>query len=373
MKVKHVKIKIKDLANRYKNDEETGQVIGYGDKLNIRPPYQREFVYNDDQRNEVIYTVMKNFPLNIMYWAKTEDDSFEVLDGQQRTLSICQYVNGDFSILKDGLPFCFHSLTEYEKRCILNYELDVYQCEGNDKEKLDWFKVVNISGEKLTDQELRNVVYTGQWLVESKRKFSARNCEAYKLVKDYIKVSPIRQEYLETILKWISDRNECEIEDYMSAHQHDENCDELWEYFNSVIEWVKLTFPLYRKEMKSVNWGSLFNKFYQNSYDSNELENKVESLMLDDDVTNKIGIYDYVLSGNERSLSLRKFTEGMKRQVYEKQKGKCPKCINEGLSNSFDINEMESDHLVPWCKGGKTTLNNCQLLCKKHNRLKGGI
>jgi uncharacterized protein with ParB-like and HNH nuclease domain len=196
-------------SEKYVDNAEEG-VVGYNGKLNIRPKYQREFVYDDKKRNAVIDTICKDFPLNVMYWVKNEDGTFEVLDGQQRTISFCQYVKSDFSVDNRA----FHNLTNTEKEQILNYKLMVYFCEGNDKEKLDWFKIINIAGEKLTDQELRNAVYTGTWLTNAKSIFSKSNCAAYLLSKDYVNGSPIRQEILETALSWISNG---EIEKYMSC------------------------------------------------------------------------------------------------------------------------------------------------------------
>ena len=357
MKIELKEILVKDVANDYVDSEEEG-VIGYNGKLNIRPKYQREFVYDDKKRNAVIETINKNFPLNVMYWVKNEDGTFEVLDGQQRTISFCQYINGDFSINNKY----YHNLTQAEKDKIDNYKLMIYFCEGNDKEKLDWFKIINIAGEKLTDQELRNAVYTGPWLTSAKMHFSKTGCAAYLLAKDYVSGSPIRQEYLETALKWISNNN---VEEYMSIHQHDPNANELWIYFRNVIEWVKLTFTTYRREMKGINWGQLYNQFYQNTYNTNKLEEEIKKLMIDDDVNNKKGIYYYVLTRDEKYLNIRAFSEQQRRSAYEKQQGICAIC-----HRYFDINQMEADHITPWREGGRTVLENCQMLCKECNRRK---
>src|SRR5688572_23942301 len=300
MKIELHEIAVRDVAEKYVDNDEEG-VVGYNGKLNIRPKYQREFVYDDKKRNAVIDTIRKDFPLNVMYWVKNEDGTFEVLDGQQRTISFCQYVNSDFSVDNRA----FHNLTNTEKEKILNYKLMVYFCEGNDKEKLDWFKIINIAGEKLTDQELRNAVYTGTWLTNAKSIFSKSNCAAYLLSKDYVNGSPIRQEILETALSWIS---KGEIEKYMSVHQHDPNANELWMYFKNVIEWVKLTFTVYRKEMKGVNWGALYDEFKDEILDTNKLEQEIQALMMDDDVTKKKGIYPYVLTRDEKHLNIRTFT-----------------------------------------------------------------
>src|SRR3990167_6977033 len=321
MKIELHRIKIRAVIDGYKDSAEEG-VVAYGGKLDVRPKYQREFVYKDKQRDEVIDTVKKSFPLNVMYWVKTNEDSFEVLDGQQRTISIGQYVNGDFSVDFNGRTAMFHNLTKEEQEQILDYELMVYFCEGTDKEKLDWFKIINIAGEKLTDQELRNAVYTGSWLSDAKLKFSKSNCAAYLLANDggaLLTGSPIRQEYLETALSWISEEK---IEDYMAKHQHEKSADELWEYFQNVIAWVRENLTNYRREMNSVEWGELYNKFKDKKLNAGKLEAEVKELMQDEDVTKKSGIYPYVLTRQEKYLSIRAFTEKMKREAYEKQKGK---------------------------------------------------
>jgi hypothetical protein len=361
MKIELKEITIAEVVEDYKDSQEEG-VTGFGGKLDIRPKYQREFVYKDKQRDAVIETVRKNFPLNVMYWVKNSDDSYEVLDGQQRTISICEYVKGDFS-----LEFqYFHNLTADEQEQILNYKLMVYFCEGTDKEKLDWFKTINIAGEKLTDQELRNAIYTGTWLSDAKRYFSKSGCAAYGLASDYLNGSPIRQDYLEATIYWIANG---QIEGYMASHQHDPNANELWLYFQSVISWVKVTFPNYRKEMKGLDWGFLYNEFKDKPQDSKKLEDEIATLMQDEDVTAKKGIYSYVLTRNEKHLNIRGFTDKQKREAYERQKGICPKC---GKSKHYELSEMEADHIKPWHEGGKTEPTNCQMLCKMHNRIKSG-
>ena len=366
MKIELHEIKIEEICTGYVDNAEEG-VVGYGGKLNIRPKYQREFVYDETKRNAVIDTIMKGFPLNVMYWVKNDDGTYEVMDGQQRTVSFCQYFNNDFSVENR----MFVNLTETEKRRFLDYRVLVYFCEGNDKEKLDWFRIINIAGEKLTDQELRNATYTGPWLTHAKSVFSKSNCAAYLHAKDYVVGSPIRQELLETALKWISKGR---IEDYMAAHQHMPNANELWTYFKNVVDWVKITFPHYRKEMKGVNWGELYDEFNACTFDTSKLENEITQLMLDDDVSNKKGIYFYVLTHKEKYLNIRAFTESQKRQAYEKQQGICPYCAREGRPDvHYSIEEMEADHITPWIDGGKTSAENCQMLCKEHNRRKSDI
>ena len=360
MKIELHEIMIREITENYVDNAENG-VTGYNGKLNIRPKYQREFVYKDKQRNAVIETIVKGFPLNVMYWVKNSDEAFEVLDGQQRTISFCQYVNGDFSINSRA----FQNLTITEQQQILDYKVMVYFCEGNDKEKLDWFKIINIAGEKLTDQELRNAVYTGPWLSDAKLKFSKSNCAAYLQGNKYLNGDPIRQDYLETALKWINNGNIC---DYMSAHQHDPNANELFFYFRSVIDWVENTFIKYRKEMKGTDWGFLYNQYKDIIVDTSALEREIATLMADDDVTSKKGIYPYVLTRQEKYLSVRAFDNRMKRTAYEKQNGICKKC-----GKHFELEQMEADHITPWSQGGKTLAENCQMLCKDCNRKKSDI
>lgn len=357
MKIELNEITVRDVAEGYVDNAEEG-VVGYGGRLNIRPKYQREFVYDDKKRNAVLDTIFKAFPLNVMYWVKNEDGSFEVLDGQQRTISFCQYVQGDFSIDNRA----FHNLTETEKEQILDYRLMVYFCEGNDREKLDWFKTINIAGEKLTDQELRNAVYTGTWLTNAKSVFSKSGCAAYLLSKDYVSGSPIRQDILQTAIDWMSGG---EIAGYMSAHQHDPNANELWTYFRNVIDWIKLTFTKYRREMKGINWGVLYNEFKDELVDTDELEKEIQALMMDDEVTSQKGIYPYILTRNEKYLNIRAFTESQRRAAYESQAGICTDC-----KKHFKYEEMEADHITPWSQGGKTDSENCQMLCRPCNRKK---
>ena len=327
MKIELHEIPVRDVVAGYVDSAENG-IVGYGGKLNIRPAFQREFIYKDKQRDEVIRTITKQFPLNVMYWVKDDNGNYELLDGQQRTISICQYVNGDFSL--DHLAF--HNLTDTEREQILDYKLMIYICEGTDKEKLDWFKIINIAG-------------------------------------DYLSGSAIRQNYLETAIKWIAARDGIEIEDYMSKHQHDTNCNELWLYFQSVISWVKATFPTFRKKLMSgLEWGIYYNKYGANAHDPKAYEKRIVALLDDEDVSNQKGIYEYLLDGNEKHLSIRAFSPKMARTAYERQKGICPKC-----GKRFEIEEMQADHITPWSKGGKTISENCQMLCADCNRRKSNL
>lgn len=375
MKIELRKVTVREVAEDYRDNDEDG-VVGYGGKLNIRPKYQREFVYNARQRDAVIETIRRGFPLNVMYWAVNEDGSYEVLDGQQRTISFCQYAAGDFSISIDGHPMAMHNLTQPQKDQILNYELMVYVCEGNDQDKLDWFKTINIAGAELTPQELRNAVYTGPWLTHAKSIFSKTNGPAYGLSSKYVTGTPIRQELLEKALKWKSGGK---LEQYMSDHQHDQDASELWTYFQNVIRWVQETFTTYRKEMRGIEWGPLYDCYKDQQFDTDELERRTAELMQDFDVTAHKGIYTYLLTGDERHLSIRQFNDRDKRAAYERQNHKCAngsRCRtpgNDDGQHAFEIGEMEGDHIKPWSKGGKTIAENCQMLCIPCNRDKSDL
>lgn len=349
-------VTVGELVEKYQDNDEEG-VIGYGGKLNIRPPYQREFVYSDKQREAVIETVTRGFPLNTMYWA-VSSSGFEIIDGQQRTVSICQYVAGIFSYKNRY----FHNLQQDEKDAILGYKLTVYKCQGTDSEKLDWFRTINIAGEKLTDQELRNAVYAGSWTADAKRYFSKTECPAWRIANKYMEGSAIRQDYLEKAIAWMNDGD---IDGYMATHQHDTSANPLWLYFQSVISWIKATFPKHRKEMKGIAWGLLYNGHKDDNLDPAMLESETSRLMADDEVTKKKGIYEYLLTGDEKHLSLRAFTKTDKTTLYERQKGICPTC-----KEHFEIEKMEADHVTPWSQGGKTELSNGQMLCRDCNRRK---
>lgn len=369
MDITPVEITVRDLVKDFEDNAENG-VRAYGKKLDIRPPYQREFVYNDKQRAKVIETVTKGFPLNTMYWAKRKDGTYEIIDGQQRTLSICQYVNNEFTFNYKN----FKTLQESEKEKLLNYKLSVYICDGDDKEKLDWFETINIAGAELTKQELRNAVYSGIWVTDAKRLFSKTNCAAYNIGSKYVSGELNRQAYLETAIKWISGaKNDGEIREYMANHVDDENAQPLFDYFSDVINWVKKLFPTYRKQMKSIDWGVLYKLYGSSSaFTAEGLEIEVSKLMQDtDEVQDQKGIYWYVFDHDKHHLNLRQFSDHQKTIMYERQNGICPMCKGTANENKkWDISEMDGDHIISWSKGGKTVLENGQMLCRKHNHEK---
>ena len=364
-------IPIREITEGYSDNEEGG-VTGYGGRLNIRPPFQREFIYTEPQQKAVINTILNGFPLNVMYWVRNDSGGFEMLDGQQRTISICRYVNNVFSIdLHPNDPISFVNLPEPQKEQILNYALMIYICDGNDKEKLDWFETVNIAGEQLNPQERRNAIYSGPWITDAKRYFSRNNCAA-KNYSDYLKGTCNRQDYLETVIKWIAHRDGIKGDDsvssYMNIHSKDKDSREMFLYFQSVMNWVQYLFTTYRKDMNRVEWGVLYNLYGKKTdLTPEEMEETVSRLMADEDVSSKAGIYEYVFDGDERHLSIRKFPNRDKRAAYERQKGICPHC-----KKHYEYEQMEADHITPWSKGGHTEPENCQVLCRACNRKKGG-
>lgn len=387
MNIKLKPITVGDIIKNYKDGAEEG-VVGYNGKLNIRPAYQREFVYKDEQRNEVIRTVMRGypstaFPLNVMYWAKTDEDNYELIDGQQRTISLCQYANNEFSIIIDGIPKNFDNLSPEKKDYFLNYELQVYVCSGTPEQRLEWFSIINIAGEPLTPQELLNANYTGPWLSSAKRYFMKGNSAAYGLANKYteIEATQSRGKGLETAIRWISKDN---IKQYMADHQNDKNADALWLHFKKVIEWVQNTFTDYYREMKGLNWGQLYDKYHKQTNDPKKVSEQVQKLHGDLYVKNIKGIFEYILGGSSdtKLLDVRMFEDPIKRSVYASQtktakaKGKsnCPDCAmghDANKSKIWDLNEMEADHVSAWSKSGSTDAKNCEMLCIRHNRAKG--
>jgi hypothetical protein len=268
---------------------------------------------------------------------------------------------------ESGAPQFFTNLDAEQKKNILDYQIDIVVCKGTTSEKLKLFQRLNVAGAVLTDQELLNAVYTGRWLTDAKRRFSKTNCVAFKIGNKLLTGTPIRQDYLETALYWISDGEKGGIAKYMSQHQNDTDSLPLWNYFSNVIEWVNTKFPNYRREMKGIDWGLLYNQYGSGSYDSDVLEAQIKTLMADDDVTAKKGIYEFLLSGGvkENKLNIRAFTESQKRTAYEKQGGICPIC-----GERHEYEKMEGDHITPWSQGGKTVPENLQMICKSCNRKK---
>lgn len=403
MSINLTQIKLRDLFDGYVNSDEDG-VIGYHGRLDIRPKYQREFIYDEKEQIAVIGTVKQGFPLNTMYWAVARDengdkildangnDTYELMDGQQRTISICEF-------LANHLVVNFQKFFNIQKSTpdiadkILDYELQVYICDGTVSDKLAWFKTINIAGKPLTEQELLNAQYVGEWLIKAKEYFSKTSCNAAELIvirgkkaSDYMSGSPLRQDYLSTVLQWIADYQKLTPrsdagDTYMANHQGDATATEIKNYYVSVMEWVGSKFKAYRKEMKGLPWGYWYNKYQRGELANNiisktadEIEAEIQRLIGDDEVETVKGIYEYIIDGEEKHLSLRQFDDKIKRKVYENQNHKCPYCDQsigghtyaQGVTE-YDYKDMEGDHIVPWSQGGKTEIDNCQMLCKWHN------
>ena len=371
MTIKQTEVTVREITQGYTNNDEQG-VRGFGGLLDIRPPYQREFIYNEKEQEAVITTVLNGYPLNVMYWVKRSDDAecpYEVMDGQQRTLSLCEYVAGKFS--HDFKNF-FNQPMDVQNK-ILDYKLTVYVCEGEASEKLEWFKTINIAGKALNEQEINNAIYAGPFVSDAKRHFSKSNCGAYRLGKDLVNGTPIRQDFFKKALEWMAEHetrngHRQTAVGYMAQHQHDPNANNLWSYFQNVLNWAMTNFSLkkFKKIMKGLNWAELYDKYRNETLNTEELERRISALIRDSEIQKQTGIIPYVLTGDERHLDLRSFPEDIKLAVWERQSHICPICGKE-----FDFEFMEGDHITPWREGGRTVTENCQMLCRECNRRKG--
>lgn len=370
MTIKQIEVTVGEVTDGYVNNDELG-VRGYGGRLDIRPAYQREFIYNEREQQAVISTVLHGYPLNVMYWVRRGEDAdcpYEVMDGQQRTLSLCEYVAGHFSHEFKN----FFNQPEDVRRRILDYRLTVYVCEGEASEKLEWFRTINIAGKPLNEQEINNAVYAGPFVSDAKRHFSKTNCGAYRLGRDLVNGSPIRQDFLKKALEWMADHETRQghrqtVVGYMDAHRRDPNANNLWTYFQNVLNWAITNFDLkrFRKIMKGLDWALLYDNYHDSTLDTASLGARISQLMRDSEIQRQSGIIPYVLDGDERHLDLRAFPEDIKLAVWEEQRHICPVCRRE-----FDYEFMEGDHIVPWSKGGRTVKENCQMLCRDCNRRK---
>lgn len=371
MTIKQTEVTVREITKGYTNNDEQG-VRGFGGLLDIRPPYQREFIYNEKEQEAVITTVLNGYPLNVMYWVKRSDDAecpYEVMDGQQRTLSLCEYVAGKFS--HDFKNF-FNQPMDVQNK-ILDYKLTVYVCEGEASEKLEWFKTINIAGKALNEQEINNAIYAGPFVSDAKRHFSKSNCGAYRLGKDLVNGTPIRQDFFKKALEWMAEHetrngHRQTAVGYMAQHQHDPNANNLWSYFQNVLNWAMTNFSLkkFKKIMKGLNWAELYDKYRTETLNTEELERRISALIRDGEIQKQTGIIPYVLTGDERHLDLRSFPEDIKLAVWERQSHICPICGKE-----FDFEFMEGDHITPWRERGRTVTENCQMLCRECNRRKG--
>ena len=377
MKINMMKLPVRELIKGFSEDDTTSRVVAWDGKLDVRPEYQREYVYDDNQRDAVINTILKGFPLNIMYFVDRQDGTYEVLDGQQRIISICRYATN--SAISVKIPAAtggyntvnFPNLFDEDSKQFLDYELQVYVCEGTDKEKTEWFQIINIAGEELEKQEILNAVYHSKWLTDAKSVFSRRNCAAYKNYGKYMNGDYIRQKYLETAFTWAADAEgitgKDAVKTYMQKHRQDDNANDLWKYFEDVFEWVKTVFgKKVLPSMKGVKWGLLYNEHKDDNLDPEQIQADMNKLMEDPEVEKKAGIYEYLLShrtvNDEKVLSLRQFSMEDRLTMYARQLNKCAIC-----NKTFDMKDMHADHVKPWSRGGKTTLDNGQMLCTTCN------
>ena len=371
MTIDEMDVTVGQVVDGYINNDEQG-VRGFGGLLDIRPPYQREFIYNEKEQQAVITTVLNGYPLNVMYWVRRSDDAecpYEVMDGQQRTLSLCEYVAGKFSY--DFKNF-FNQPTDIQKK-ILDYKLKVYVCQGDASEKLNWFQTINIAGKVLNEQEINNAIFAGPFVSDAKRHFSKKNSGGERLGKDLVNGSPIRQDFLKKALEWMADHETRQghrqtVKGYMADHQHDPNANNLWSYFQTVLNWAITNFDMkkFKKIMKGLDWAGLYDRFGSSTLDTAALAQRISVLMRDSEIQKQSGIIPYVLTGDEHYLDLRAFPDDIKLAVWEKQNHICPHCGKE-----FDFEFMEGDHITPWRDGGRTVIENCQMLCMECNRRKG--
>ncbi|CAI2672092.1 hypothetical protein AKUA2101_TOXIN100090 (plasmid) [Apilactobacillus kunkeei] len=365
------------------NDYEGKGLFGLSGKLTIQPEYQRNYIYADGKRDAAcIDSILKGYPLGLIYFNKISGDSFEVLDGQQRITSIGRFITGKFAILdSNNNRNYFSGLSTDQQQKILTYKLLIYECKGSESEIKEWFKTINIVGIPLNSQELLNSVYSGPFVTKAKEEFSNSQNANIQKWSVYIKGSANRQDFLKTALEWISrDDNEA----YMSKHRNDDNINELQNYFNSIIDWASTTFYDTPKEMNQVDWGLLYEKYHSGSYNLDNINERVQELYEDPDVTKKAGIFEYILGGEKdpKLLNIRAFSQTDINSKYAEQTNKakkngisnCPTCNTDIEFNHTDTiwpkNKMEGDHIIPWSKGGKTEKENLQMLCKHHNSMK---
>jgi len=378
-------ITVADICNGFVYNQLEGKgLFGLGGKLTIQPEYQRNYLYADGggkKEAAVIESLLKGYPLGLIYFNKVAKDKFEVLDGQQRITSIGRFVTGKFAIMDSGNPKYFDSLPADQRTIIQKSKLLIYECEGLEKEIKDWFETINIAGVELKPQERLNAIFSGPFVTLAKAEFSNSQNANIQKWSAYVKGSVNRQEFLECALDWVSKGN---VDDYMSRHRHDKNIKELKAYFNSVIDWVSTVFVDVEGEMRGLEWGRLYEKYHNTSYDPTKVSKEVQKLYGDPFVKNRKGIFEYILGGSvdTKLLDVRVFDEVIKKSVYSTQTAKaekkgesnCPLCVvghDANKSKIWKLTEMDADHVAAWSKGGSTDIKNCQMLCKTHNRAKG--
>lgn len=386
MTIERIYVKVRDLCKGYVNDTELDEergVYAYGGKLCVRPEFQRSFVYDDKQSNAVIDTVLQGFPLSIMYWVDNGNDTYDCLDGQQRTISLCDFFSNEKSyhspLIKNNQPILFEHLQHYDPSLAKefeDYEIEVYVCRGSKRDQMDWFNRINIAGVPLTEQEIRNSNHTSKWLTDAKRYFSRASksgkCPAEQKFGKYTKADANRQLLLEQVIKWRVDSSADEdICAYMVDHMKDDNATDLWNYFNEVVDWVLENFGEYDSGMKGIEWGFLYNAYGDLELDPEEVTETFSDLMTakkTGELTSTVAkIVEYCITGNEQLLSHRAFTTGQRTVLYKRQNGICPDC-----GEHFIIEKMDAHHIQSWRSGGVTVLDNGVMLCKECHHKRHG-
>lgn len=378
---------VKQICDGFEYNELEGKgLYGLAGQLTIQPEYQRNYIYADGKKDvAVIESVLKGYPLGLLYFNKVEEGRLEVLDGQQRITSLGRFIKNKFAVQQNGMEQIFDGLNKEKQQKILNTELLVYICEGEgdnaEEEIKEWFKTINIAGIPLNKQEELNAVYSGKFVTLCKAEFSNSQNANIQKWESYVKGPANRQQFLATALEWVSKGN---VDGYMSAHRHDENINEIKTYFNTVIDWVDSKFDDVYNEMQGLNWGELYERFHNQPLNHAKLSQEVRELIQDDYVTNRKGIFEYVLGGclDTKLLNIRLFDKTTMRKVYQQQTEKakvqkvsnCPYCAighDANFQRIWKQEEMDADHVAAWSKGGSTDIKNCQMLCKTHNRAKG--
>ena len=377
-------ITVKDICKGFIYNELEGKgLFGLSGKLTIQPEYQRNYIYADGKRDvAVIESILKEYPLGLIYFVKVSDDKFEILDGQQRITSFGRYVTNKFAVKdENGMEQYFSGIAADKQARILETKLTIYECDGEESEIKQWFRTINIAGVPLNNQELLNAIFSGPFVTLGKEEFSNSQNSNIQKWSAYVSGSANRQEFLECALNWVSKGN---IDDYMSRHRFDKNITELKTYFNSVIEWVSGVFKDVESEMRGLEWGRMYEAYHRKAYDPAKVATEVQQLYGDPYIKNRKGIFEYILGGSvdTKLLDVRVFDEATKKSVYAahtakaetKGESNCPLCVLGHDANKVKIwklAEMDADHVAAWSKGGATDAKNCQMLCKTHNRAKG--
>lgn len=379
-----IDITVKDICEGFVYNELEGKgLFGLSGKLTIQPEYQRNYIYADGKRDvAVIESILKGYPIGLIYFNTVSTDKFEVLDGQQRITSIGRFLTSKFAIKdENGMEQYFSGIASDKQELILKTKLLIYECEGEESEIKEWFKTINIAGVPLNNQELLNAIYSGPFVTLGKEEFSNSQNSNIQKWSAYVSGSALRQDFLECALDWVSKGN---ISDYMSRNRKHDNIKELKTYFNSVIDWVSSIFTDVESEMRGLEWGRLYETYKKQPYDHNKVSKKVKELYSDSYVKNRRGVFEFILGGSTdfKLLDVRVFDEATKKSVYAKQKteaekkgiSNCPLCAignNTNKTKIWTLAEMDADHVSAWSKGGATDIKNCEMLCKTHNRAKG--